>query len=120
MTVALGAFHSSSQPSRTRGVNPVKHLIYAILLGMHARFHIACGGTVKTGGNLLIDGCIGEQVTSNLLDGKLVKGHILIDGIDHPVTKCPAVSELVRLKPVGISISRKIEPLSCPVLTITG
>ena len=74
MTVALGTFHSGTQPGGTCGIHPVHHLIYAILLGMNPRFHIAGGGTMKTGGNLLVNGCIWEQITGNLFNSKLVKG----------------------------------------------
>ena len=88
MTVALGTFHGGAQPGGPGGIYPIHHLIYAILLGMNPRFHIAGGGAVKTGGNLLINRGIGEQITGNLLDGKLIEGHILIDGIDYPVAKC--------------------------------
>ena len=108
MTVALGTFHSGTQPGGACGIYPIHHLIYAVLLGMNPRFHIACRGAVKASGNLLIDGCIGEQVTGNLFDGKLVKGHILIEGIDNPVTECPAIAQLIRLKTIGIGIPCKI------------
>ena len=60
MTMTLGTFHSGTQPGGACGIYPIYHLIYAILLGMNPRFHIAGGGAMKTGGNLLIDGCIGE------------------------------------------------------------
>ena len=58
MTVALGTFHGGAQPGGTGGIYPIHHLIYPVLLRMNARFHITGGGTVKTGGNLLIDRCI--------------------------------------------------------------
>ena len=61
-----------------------------------------------------------ELITGNLFNGKLVKRHILIDGIDHPITKCPAIPQLIRLKTIGIRIPRQIQPLACPVFTVSG
>ena len=100
MIMTLGTFQGGTQPGGTRGIYPVKHLIHPVLLGMNTRLHIAGGCTVKAGGDFLICGCIGKQISGNLLDGKLIEGHILIDGIDHPVPECPAIPELICLKPV--------------------
>ena len=91
MTVALGTFHCGSQPGRTGGVDPIDHLIYPVFLGVYPGFHITGGGTVKTGGNLLINRRIGKQIPCDLFYSKLIKRHIPIDCIDHPIPKCPAV-----------------------------
>ena len=100
MTMALGALEGRAQPGQSGCIDPVDHLIYTVCLGMHARLDVTGRCPVKPGGNFLGDGGLGQKVTGNLLDCKLIKGHVRIHGLYHPVTECPAIAQLIGLEAI--------------------
>ena len=57
--VALRTLKSRTEEHCSGGVHPVDDLIDAIRLGMHPRLDVAGGCPVKTGGDLLGEGCPG-------------------------------------------------------------
>ena len=75
-------------------------------------------GNTLLGGNALGRGGVGQEVAGDLLGDKLVKGHVIIESVNHPVTVSPAIAKLVGLETIAIGVARQIEPLSCPVLPI--
>ena len=74
--------------------------------------------TVKSTGNLLIDGGIGQKVPSQLPDGKLIERHILIKGFDHPVPPNPLVGVSVLLEAITVGIACSIQPFESHTFTI--
>ena len=119
MVVALGTIESGAKENRGSGVDPVKNLVHAVFLRMHAGLDVTGGGAVEAGGNALGRGGVGQQITGDLLDDKLVKGHISIEGVNHPVTVGPAIAKLVGLETIAIGVARQIQPRTCPALSIT-
>ncbi len=72
---------------------------------------------MKTGGDLLRFGCVGEQVTCNLFDRKLVERHVVVESPDHPVPISPMITKIVALKAMRIGIASQVEPVSCPLFS---
>ena len=60
----------------------------------------------------------GQQVASQLLDGKLVERHPGIERINHPVAVSPTVAQLVGLEAVRVGVSREVEPAPRPFFTV--
>ena len=74
---------------------------------------------MESGGDLLLDGRIGQQVAGNLLDGELVERHIAVEGVDHPVAIAPGVRPgQVFFVAVAIGVTRQIQPLPRPFFAI--
>ena len=66
--------------------------------------------SIETGGNPLFERGVGEQVTGELFDRKLVEGHVAVDGCEHPVTPAPHVAGSIVLVAAGVSVAGRVEP----------
>ena len=64
--------------------------------------------TVIPRSDFLLSRGIGKQITGQLLTGELIKRHILIKGIDHPVAVWGNVVWLVAMVADGIGVANKI------------
>ena len=73
----------------------------------------------KPGRDALVERRIRQQVAGKLLDSKPVEWEVAVECSDNPVAVGPdATAVVVVVKPVGISISRGIEPVARAVLTV--
>ena len=118
MIVALGALERSAKEDGAGGVHAINDLVHAIFLRMHAGLHVAGGRAMETGGDTLRDGGVRQKVAGDLLDDKLVERHARVQRVDDPITVGPAVTQLVGLKAVAVSIAREVEPWTRPALAI--
>ena len=55
-----------------------------------------------------------------MLDGKLVKRHIVVKGLSHPVAVRPNAAVVVHVVAVGVAVARRIEPVARAVLAEFG
>ena len=74
------------------GVDAIEHGLDAKLFGIDAAFLVDLRVAMKPGGDLLLDGRIREQVARKLLDRELVKWHVAIKRVDHPIAVFPDLS----------------------------
>ena len=105
MIMATRAFHGESKKSSAKGVHPVGHIFDSEFLRHTATFHFLGMQPVETGGQYLIPGRIGNQITSNLLGYKLIICLIFTKRLDHPVPPRPDITVTVHLIAVGVGIS---------------
>ena len=118
MIVTLGALKCCTEKDRPSRVDPINHLIDPIRFRMNSRLHVAGGRPMKTGGDLLRKRCARQQIAGQLLNRKLVERHAGVECLNHPVAIRPTVPQLIRLKPVGVGVPRKVQPASRPFFTV--
>ena len=87
--MTLGAFHRDAEPGRAGGIDPIDHLVGAVLLGVDAGLDIASHGAVESGGDFLGKGGLGQEVAGELLDGELIVGLVGVERVDDPVAIGP-------------------------------
>ena len=63
---------------------------------------------MESGGNLLILCCIWQHISSELFDGELIVGHILIESTDHPVAIGPNITGTVFLITIAVCIACEV------------
>ena len=84
--------------------------------------HIAA---IESGGNLVIENLIrcrirsmiSEKVSCKLQDCELIKRHIAVKCIDHPLSIGPHFTIVVKVNAVGVSISGVIKPMAAAMFT---
>ena len=114
MVVALGALQRGAEPDRGRRIHAVDDLVEAALFRHRACLHIRGRAAVEPGGNAGVLRGTRQQVTGDLVDRELIKRHVCVKGIHHPVAIRPEVAEIVPLVPVGVGVAGEIEPHPCP------
>ncbi len=76
---------------------------------------------MEAGGRLLGKRGVGEQVAGKLLDGELVKRHVLVDGPDHPVAVSVRIGAgRVLLVAVAVGIAGQVQPVPSPAFAEVG
>ena len=121
MRVALSTAGSQSHPHSHRRIDAIDGRLHAELFGVDATFSICQRVAVKAGGELHLLCCSREQVTCQLLYGKLVKRQISIDRVDEPIPPAPSMrTRQVLFVTVAVGVPGQIEPLHRPLLAKVG
>src|SRR5688572_27706481 len=81
MVVALRATNGEAKPHCAERVGAVDHRLHAKLLGVCSAFAVGEGVALKTGRNLRTR----NKISGDLLYGELVKRHVTVESVDHPV-----------------------------------
>ena len=119
MIVASRAAYGEAEPHRANRRGPIDHLLHAILFAIHAAFAIGQRIAMEAGRDLLLERCIRQQISGDLLGGELVKRHPSIYRADHPVAPLPRIGpEVIFLETIAIGIARQIQPMPRPLLAI--
>ncbi len=72
VVVATRATHGETQPGGARGACPVDHVLRMVFRGNGAAFKVDHVIAVEAGGDLVVEGGVGQQIARQLLDGELV------------------------------------------------
>ena len=110
--------HGQAQPHCGGRVDTIDHILRRILFRNDAAFSVAPMIPVEAGRDFLVERGVGQQVTGDLLDGEAIEGHVLIKGVDHPVTPSPHGSLAVSLIAVGVGIAGRVQPANRHPLAI--
>ena len=86
VVVAARAAQRQPHPHRARRRHPIDHVLDQELLGDDAALAVLAVVAVEGGGDSLLEGGVGEHVAGDLLDGELIERHVVVVGVDHPVT----------------------------------
>ena len=62
--------------------------------------------------------CIWQEIPGDLLYGKPIEGHVVVDGVDHPVAPGPHRSDRICLKPTGVGVACDVEPVPRPAFSV--
>ncbi len=92
-------------------MHPVGHVLDAEFFRHASPFDFLRVQTVEAGGEDLVPGGVGNEVSGDLLGDEVVVGLVLAEGLNDPIPPGPDVSVAVDLIPVGIGIARHVEPL---------
>ena len=120
MVVAAGAPHCQSQECLAGGADTVHHSFHAVLLEVDAALLVDHGVAVKSRGDQLIPGWIGEKVAGELLGHEAVEGHVPVERVDHPIAVFPHGTVTVAGVAVGVGIAGDVEPMASPTLPVVG
>ena len=118
--MAAGTTDGHPQKDGSGGINPIDHVANVNLFVNRAAFAGGHVCPIETRGNLLIKRRVGKQISSQLLDHKLIKRQIAVEGPHHPVSIGPHLSVVIQVQPVGIAIASGIEPEPGHMLTVVG
>ncbi len=119
MRMALCTTHGQPHPDLHRRVDSIFHCRDPELLIIGPALIIFQGIAVKSCGKNLISAGLRKKIPSQLLLRELVKGHILIEGIDNPIPVSPDVARSVLFVAFGVRIPGKIQPHPGPMLPKT-
>ena len=120
MVVTAGAPDRQSQEGFTGGADPVHDSFHAVLLEVDATLFVDHGVAVKACGDQLIPGWIGKKITGELLRHEAIKGHVLIERVDHPIPVFPHGARAVTGVTVGVGVAGDVEPVASPALPVMG
>ena len=110
MIMALGTFHSQSHPDIPGGFYSIHDIFDPEFLSNSSP--LIGGGMVaiKTGGDFLIIRGIREKISGQLLDRKLVEGHIVLICVQDPVPPRPHISGSIIMKDGSVSVTGRVHP----------
>ena len=114
MGVTLGASSAQSHPDRAGGGNAIHHGMKAKFEGIDPSLLVEHGVAMEASGDDLVRCSIRQHVASQLLDGELIKWHVLVECLDHPVAKRPNSARAILFVTIGVSITGKIQPRASP------
>ena len=109
--VAFRTFHRQTKPNLAGRIDPVGHALETILLYRVSLAASLWSIAMKPGRQSLLDGRIGQHVSSQLINGKLVEGHVSIQRPNDPVPVGPNLALLVIGKAARVGIAREVEPI---------
>ena len=67
----------------------------------------------------LFDGGVWQQIARKLFDRELVKRHVAVERVDHPVSIAPCPGPWrVRFKAIAVAKARQVQPISSPFFAI--
>ena len=86
---------------------------------IHAPFAIRERVAEESRGDFLLLSGVRQLVTGNLLDYKLVVGHVAIDRVNHPLAVPPSPGALeILFVAIAIGVMRQIEPIARPLFSV--
>ena len=116
--VALRAAEREAEPRRARRRHAVGHGVEAKLQRVNSAFFVQHRVAVKAGRHLLLARRPRQQVARDLLDGELIKRHVRVQRIDHPVAPRPDAALAVLFVAVRVCVTREVEPPARPALAV--
>ena len=109
--VTACAFHRQAQKDGAEGPDAIVHVLDPVLLGCDAAFDGEAVVAVEGGGDLLIEGRVGQQITGELLGDELIEGHVLLKRADDPIPPGPLIVRSVVLVAVAVGEAGVVEPV---------
>ena len=118
MRVALGALGRQSEHRLAEAVDAVEHLDHPEFLRDDRPLLVERAIPQEARGDDLLLRRIRQQVAGDLLDHKLVVGHVAIDRGNHPVAPDPHLATKILFVAVGVGIAGEVEPVPRPLLAV--
>ena len=120
VVVAAGAAHRQAE-KRCRGcLHTVDHVLHPPLFINRAALGDHAVVAVEAGGNQLLLRGLGQQITGELLQEKLIRRHVGVERADHPVPPGPHAAVEVVLIAVGVGEAGDVEPVGRHPLAVVG
>ena len=110
MVMTGGASCSQTQPNGRCRFHSVDGIANIVLFIDRPTFTGRYVAPIEPGCHFLSKIRCRQKVSSQLLNGEFVEGHIPVEGLDHPVPIGPDLPFIVQVEPVGICITGRIQP----------
>ena len=120
MAVADGALAGQAHPGighRGGAVDGIAKQQLIVDRSPLARRHIAAG---ESGGDLLVERGVWQQVTGELFDRKPIERHVGVERLHDPVAVGPHLPLVVEVETVGVGIAGDVEPVAGHLLAVMG
>src|SRR5680860_509237 len=118
MGMALYTSIGRTLPHLKGCIDPVNNRCYPVLFIKRSTLIIAHGIAVKSCSRPLFLGRMGQQITSELLYGKLIERFISIKRFDHIIPEPPHWTGFILFIAFGICIPGEVEPPGGPFFPI--
>ena len=103
--VASGALHRKAEEYRRDGVDTIGHILDAVLFLDDASFGVVPLVSEKSGGDLLLQVGLWEQIPCELFGEESIVGHVVAEGLDNPIAPGPHLAIFVIVVAIGIGIA---------------
>ena len=120
MAVADGALAGQAHPGighRGGAVDGIAKQQFLVDRSPLARRHIAAG---ESGGDLLVERGVWQQVTGELFDREAIERHVGVERLHDPVAVGPHLPLIVEVETVGVGIAGDVEPVAGHLLAVMG
>ena len=118
--VTSGAAHGQPEPNRRSGLDAIDHVFDEKFWGQGTALRILPVISIESRSENLEFGCIGKHVTGELFDGELIKRHVLMKSLNHPVPPGPIFAFRIILVTIGVGIAGGIEPAKSLAFGVVG
>src|SRR5690606_41548495 len=117
--VTLHTYQGYSMPRLGGSSNPVQVGCNSELLVVGAPFIVGHRVAVKGSSDVFGFRRMRENISRQLFYGEPIEGHIVIEGLYHPIPVLPDLPVQVLFVSFGVSVSRYIQPHRSPLFTET-
>ena len=93
--MTLHTAETDAHPCFPSGIHAVNDGDNAEFFVVGAALAVHLGEAAESGGDLLVERGMGEEIAGDLFDGELVEGEVAIEGIDEPVAVFPDFASAV-------------------------
>ena len=114
MGMTLHAAKGGALPCRPGRIHTIHHRRRAKLFITGSTLGIVLGIPVKSRSQQMVRSGFRQQVARELTDGEFIKGHVTIEGADHPIPPRPDVPVRVFFITVSVRITCQIQPHAGP------
>ncbi len=108
--VTSGATGRQTEPNGGSSLDAIFGIDRRIFVRDRSAFAGGREQPVVTGGNLLIDGRVGQQITCDLLDRELIERHIGLECVDYPIPIWPDTARMIVMNALRVGVANRIEP----------
>ena len=117
--VAARAADREAQPHGAERLHAIHAGLDAELLLIRAAFGVRERLPMKRGGHDLLLRGLRQQITGDLLDGELIKGHVVIDRADDPVAVAPRIRpSAILFITIAVRVARHVQPVAAPAFAV--
>ena len=106
--VTLRTRNRQTEPCRPRGAHAINHIKIKVFRLNNPPFIARHDVPMKPARNLLLNGRLRQEIPSDLLDSKLTKRHVRIEGVDHPFPPQPHVPKGIVVVTTGIPVAGEV------------
>ena len=120
VVVAAGALRGESQPGRAEGSDAVADVFDPVLFVDDAALAVDYMIAAKTGGEALLGGGVGEEISCELFGEELAVGNVLIKGVDDPFAPAPHITQGVVVEAVSVGVAGDVQPFEGLAFAVVG
>ena len=118
MRVTLRAACGQSKPRGSGRGHAVRHRVETKLQRINAAFFVQHRVAMKSSRDPLCLSRIGKHVARKLFNRKLIKWHVGVNRIDHPIAIRPNRTLAIFFVAVRVSVACQVQPATSPAFTV--